>query len=363
MSTRRGYGSGSLHETRPGVWKLRHQGRSRTVTGTRREAEQALAALVAGGNLTGPTPAVTTLGRLLDDWLAANTVQPSTTASYRAALAHLPAPLRKVRLHQLDLRTFDRLYADLDRKGVGRQQIRKLHTALCSALTEAVRWGLITHHPARGARLPELAARRVTIPTDDQITALLHAAADDPVAEIWLRLALAAGARRGEVLALRWSCVDLDTGTITISASLEEDRTSKTTKTNRVRTVHLDAGTITLLRRWRRSQREHALAVGARLIKDPWVITSSLDGSIPWRPDGATQRFRRLCTRAGITGIRLHDLRHAHASILLRDGVDVATVANRLGHATPRTTLDTYAHVLDGADAAAADIIGRRLAT
>jgi integrase len=360
MSTR-GYGSGSLREKRPGVWELRVAGRSKTVRGGRKEAERALAAMVTatpGGKR--PRELGVTLGRLLDEWLTAARIEASTRSTYEAALAHLPPAVRKVKLDALELRTFDRLYSDLERAGVSVHQIRKLHTVLSSALTAAVRWQYVAANPARGARLPELPRRQVKAPPTDVVVRLL-AAADDLQATIWLRLALATGARRGEVLALRWPAVDLDAGTVTYAASMNEDRTVKVTKTNRERTITLDPGTVAALRSWRALQVSRALELGVKASRSCYVLSNALDGSIPWRPDGASQRFRRLRARAGVGDVRLHDLRHANATLMLRNGVDPMTAAYRLGHSRPTTTMDVYGHVIDGADRAAADTIGRLL--
>ncbi len=358
---RRSYGSGSKREVRPGVWELRVAGRSKTVRGGVKAAEQALAKFVTeAGNR--PSYGGETLGELIDQWLPHAAVQSSTRATYTYALAHLPATMRSVKLSALTVRHFDRLYAQLAAAGIGVNTIRKLHTALSSALTEAIRWQWLAHNPARGARRPALPARNITTPSEAALTLLLAtAAAEDLQAGVWLRLALACGARRGEVLALRWSNIDLKGGSVKIDESLEEDRTVKSTKTNNVRTVALDAATVAELKRWKTGQRERAIGAGGRLVRDPFVLSAAADSGTPWRPDGATQRFRRLCERADVTGVRLNDLRHAHASMLLRAGVDVVTVAHRLGHASPTTTLRQYAHVLDGADRAAAETFARAM--
>lgn len=357
----RNYGSGSKRERRSGVWEIRAGNRSQTVRGTAKQAEIALARLVA---LTSTRPTINasaTLGDLIDEWLIAATIESSTRATYLAALEHLPPAFRARKLSTLTIRNFDQLYAELGRQGLSAHQIRKLHTVLSAALRDGVRWQWLDHHPAHGARVPAAPLREAAEPDEDVLRRLLALAAKvDVQTGVWIRLALSTGARRGEVLALRWSKVNLQRRTITISSSLEEDRTVKSTKTRKNRTVPIDDDTVAELRRWKAAQAERALAVGIPLAKDPWVLSNAADSSVPWRPDGATQRFRRLCAKAKISGVRLHDLRHAHASMLLRDGHDVVTVADRLGN-TPRTTLNTYAHVMAGADRAAADTIGRRL--
>jgi len=357
----RGYGSGSKRERRPGVWELRASGRSQTVRGSAKQAEVALARLVTAASKRTTVNTAATLGDLIDEWLLATTIETSTRTTYIGVLTHLPPAFRTRKLSTLTIRNFDQLYAELTRQGRSPHQVRKLHTALSAALRDGVRWQWLDHHPAHGARIPPAPVREGAEPDETVLRALLTLAArTDVQTGVWIRLAVSTGARRGELLALRWSKVDLQRRTITISTSLEEDRTVKTTKTRKSRTIPLDDGTVTELRRWKAAQGERALAVGVPLAKDPWVLSNEADSSVPWRPDGATQRFRRLCARAGVVGVRLHDLRHAHASMLLRDGHDVVTVAGRLGN-TPRTTLTTYAHVMAGADRAAADSIGRRL--
>ncbi len=281
MGAKRGYGSGSLREVRPGVWELRYQGRSQRVTAGRKDAERALAAMVAAGPGRRPTAVGVTLGQLRDEWLTSARIAESTRTTYLAALAEALERLR--------------------------------------AASKA-----------------------------------------DPLTWVWLRLVLATGARRSEVLALRWSAVDLKAGTMRVHASLTKDRAAKSTKTNRVRVVDLDAGTVAELRTWRSTQRKQALATGAGLARDPFVVSNALDGSIPWRPDGATQRFRRLCARAGVEGVRLQDLRHANASMMLDAGVPSPAAADRLGHSVA-TLHKVYAHVMPGANREAADKIGRAL--
>ncbi len=352
---KRAYGSGSKREVRPGVWQVRFAGRSKTVRGSAKEAERVLAQMVGAGR--GSAGAGATVAELITDWMAAARLERSTRATYLTALDHLPARFAGLRVARLGLADFDRLYADLERAEVSVHQIHKLHTALSAALSEAVRWGWVSTHPARGARLPRLPDRKVQAPSTDVVARILAVAATDLQTMVWLRVAVTTGARRGEVLALRWADIDLRAATMTVRASLDEDRTMKTTKTGRVRVVQLDAYTVTLLRQWKAAQAERALACGLGLAARPWVLSNAPDSGEPWRPDGATQRFRRLCARAGVQGVRLHDLRHAMASQLLERGVSPVTVAGRLGHASTTTTLRVYSHVVAGADKAAAETI------
>jgi integrase len=182
---------------------------------------------------------------------------------------------------------------------------------------------------------------------------------DDPLTGLWLRLAIVTGARRSEILAIRWQ--DVTDGTVTIAGALELDRRRKATKSGGQRHVRIDAGTVALVEAWRLKAKTRALAVGARLTPTGYVLSDDPAGRTPWRPDLASKRFRRLCLNTGVEGVRLHDLRHAAATTLLAAGVDLATVSARLGHSRSSTTLDVYAHVPRGGDDRAADIAGQVL--
>jgi integrase len=360
----RAYGSGSKRERRPGVWEIRAAGRSETVRGTAKDAERALARLVTLTGARSVDVHGVTLDELLVKWLDSAPLARNTRSSYETALAHLPGRFRALKLERLSIADFDRLYRDLERRGTGIPTIRKLHTALSSALTEAVRWRWIAMHPARGARLPATSEPVAAEPDVELLRRILDtASANDIQAGVWIRLSLGTGGRRSEVLALRWPQVDLRHDTITIAASLEKDRTRKITKTKRsVRTIPIDPDLVAELHSWRAAQLERALAVGVKLPKDAYVLSNAPDSMTPWRPDGASQRFRRLAARCDAGDITINDLRHAYASMLLRDGVDIVTVSQLLGHARTSTTLNIYAHVIAGADRRAADVIRRRFA-
>lgn len=361
MTGKRAYGSGSKRELRPGVWELRAAGRSQRFKGTVKEAERALAAMVASAPGRATPTASTTLAQLIEQWQATRQVEESTAERYDHALAHLPQPLLRKQLSKLTLRDFDATYAQLSAAGVSAQEVRKAHTAASSALTQALRWRLIEHHPARGAQLPKFQARKVRVPTTAELARLRAALLGDLQGHVWFRLALAAGARRSEVLALRWSDIDMRTGTVTFASSLTRTRARKTTKTDRERSLLLDADTVALLSEWKVAQRERALKLGVGMVRNACVLSNHLDGSVPWAPNSASQRWRRLRERAGVPDVKLHDLRHANASIMLANGVSPAAAATRLGNGQA-VMLRTYSHPLDEADRQAAAAIGQALA-
>jgi integrase len=180
-----------------------------------------------------------------------------------------------------------------------------------------------------------------------------------------LRLAVITGARRGELCALRWTDVDIKAGTIGISRSLVGERnselTEKGTKTHASRRNSIDATTFKSLESQRQRSEARAQAAGTKLPSDAFIFSDSSDGTTPWRPNRVTHAFMRVRKDVGISGVRLHDLRHFSATRLLAAGIPVNTVAGRLGHANAATTLNVYGHFLESSDESAAQVLGSLL--
>jgi integrase len=195
--------------------------------------------------------------------------------------------------------------------------------------------------------------------------------------ETLVTVALFSGLRRGELLALRWCDVDFADETLHVRQALEETRGEKqpgkqyrTTvlqfkepKTRKSRrAVALDAATIRMLKRQRAQQNAHRLAFGEAYRADLDLVFCAEDGS-PFKPDTITKRFASLVKAAPIPHLRFHDLRHSHATQLLRAGVHFKIVSERLGHASVAITLDRYSHVLPGMDRQALEALTRLYAS
>ncbi|MEZ5323398.1 MAG: site-specific integrase [Microthrixaceae bacterium] len=177
------------------------------------------------------------------------------------------------------------------------------------------------------------------------------------------RLAAATGMRRGEVLGLRWDDIHFDTGRIEITQALisvgyELTFTRLKTRTSR-RNVTLDADTLALLADWRRRQAAELEESGA--VNEHGLVFTRPDGQ-PLHPHTVSQAFGRAQRHVDVTPIRFHDLRHTHASLLLRDRVPIKVVSERLGHSNPAFTMTTYQHVIPGMQEDAAAAFGQLLA-
>ena len=184
----------------------------------------------------------------------------------------------------------------------------------------------------------------------------------NPPLAVFLRLAAATGARRGELCGLRWDDLDLDAASLTIRRSIANTRSKgvveKDTKTHAERRLSLDETTVAVLAEHRRTVAEFVERCGGELEADTFVFSHEPDASAPWRPDYVSLAFNRLRKTCDLPGVRLHDLRHFNASALLTEGTDFRTVSGRLGHADVSTTLDIYAHFVRHADEKAAGTIG-----
>jgi len=345
---------------------------SRTVKGSKREAQRELAALVTQTGHGVPADTATTVSQLLDAWFAqARTdFSPSTVRETNGIIERYLKPgLGEARLDRLRVPEIDRYYRRLldgsanQGRPLGPATIRRLHGVLRRALGQAVRWGWIAHNYAADASPPRVHAPEIRPPTPAEVARLFRlASGDDPSLATFVIVAAATGARRSELVALRWSDIDVGRASMTIRHGVvlgPDGLVEKGTKTHAVRNVSLDPTTLAALVAHQARADELALAFGTTRRPGSHVFSVEPDGSSPVRPDSMSRAFRQLCARAGVAGVRLHDLRHYVATQLLAGGVDVRTVAGRLGHRNPSTTLNVYSHFLPEADRSAATLLGQ----
>lgn len=306
----------------------------------------------------------TTFADLATEWLAHHgpNLEAGTRDSYRLDLARALPDLGDTPLHRLGPRDLDRLYRRLTDKGLAPKTVRNVHGTIHAALGHAVRWGWVDRNPADRADPPVAKRKAINVPTPHQVLAAIDHARPDFA--VMVRTAATTGHRKGTLLALRWTDVDLDAGTVTFAraiANAEGHLIEKGTKADRTDTVTLGADTGQALRDHRRACAERAMAAtDLTLPPNGFVWAQDVAGERPWHPGGATQRWRATCKRAEITGVRFHDLKHFAVTQMLTAGIPPHVVAQRVGTSL-QTILRVYAHYLPGADQGAAEVMDRLL--
>jgi integrase len=342
---------------------------------------------------------------LLAEWLAGHQVEPSTRASYTLLIDKFILPALGDQtlpaLAKLGPRPYERLYAELRtcrRRCAGKpfiehrtprahvcdercaahvcrplaaSSVRQCHAVLSSAYAAAVRWGWMAFNPMESAQKPRPPAPDPDPPTSEEAARIVAAAwAEDDDWGLLVWTLLVTGARRGEVLALRWENLDLTAGVLTIRHSASELRATtstkgttaiKGTKTHQSRRISLDAATVALLTEHRRQLNTRCADLGIEFDERQFVFSYQPDHSRPCSPSGVTHRYARMVGKLGIR-THLHAIRHYSATELLASGIDLRTVAGRLGHGSGgATTLKVYAAWMARADQQASELLAARL--
>jgi integrase len=321
-----------------------------------------------------------TLTAYLDQWLEAHAVEvkPKTLQDYRHLMnRHVRPHIGNLRLQAITPGRLTKLYRDLtisggrDGKGLSPRTVEYVHAVLRKAFRDAVVVDrILLSNPVERAKRPRKARSepgRVWTPA--QLQAFLDTARQHRLFAFY-RLAAYTGARRGELLNLRWRNIDLDLGEVRITGSaavIGGQRIEGTTKSGRSRAVSIDTDTVQVLRDHRKNQAEERLRVGPEWRGTDDYVFSTAWGE-PIHPDTVSSLMTTLINSHNnqqdepLPRARLHDLRHVHATTLLLAGVPVHVVAARLGHADPSITLRVYAHVISEQLTEAADIFARAVA-
>ncbi len=363
----------------------------------RKEAKQALARLeldVADGKRR-PAPSQHTVRSFAELWMQEyvdTNLAKNTAKSYRhfldarilPALGDLPlkrltpllitrwlndvriSPRRSTRLPDVDLKanrppSLEARMANAKPMDLPLSDNTVLHyyTALAAMLDKAVQWEFLAKNPMDKVDRPTMKKVKVKYLTEERAVELLRCLKDEPnlCYRSALLLAMLCGLRLGEVGALRLSDVDFDEGTVDITRALKYTPRSgsyegspKTESGNRL--IALPAGMMTLLYETREYQAEKAALVGDIWVGEGWIVHAWNGARL--HHDTPSKWFRRFADAHGFEGVRFHDLRHTHATILLANNIDAVAVASRLGHRDATTTLQVYAHALRRRDEDAA---------
>jgi len=297
--------------------------------------------------LFGPKPKGESLGEYLDRWLerVKGTVSERTWETYEWHVRRLKEAIGGLPLAGLTAGQLQDALAALEGTPLTR---KKIIGTLKTALRRAVAWGDIQDDPTKGLLLPRVPRKRYRVLAREDWVKLLEAAKGLKHYPL-IRLLAVTGMRLGEALGLKWADVDFERGTVTVRRSVDvrkrrfkpEGDETKTPASER--TVRLDRETLDVLAALKREQARGRVAF---LRQEDALVFG--DGTRPMSEVKARLALKRALKRAGLPDIRLHDLRHTVASLLLDAGVSVTTVADLLGHSTPATTVGIYAHAVRG---------------
>lgn len=340
-----------------------------SVKGTKKEAEKRLSELLHQldkGEFIKPDKVTVAefLERWLKDFVSMN-VAPRTAEGYEHTVRqHLIPGLGKILLTQLKPEQLQRYYAEKlaggrrdGKGGLSARTVRHHHVTLHTALGVAVKMGLTGRNAADAVTPPRYQRHEFQVLTEADMFKVLEYAKNTPYYALYF-LALFTGMRRSEILGLRWGDVDFIFAQISVVRSLHHLRNGqfvfrqpKTTKSRR--TIALSPATAVVMNEHRKNQELICKHIGKEVADDDLIFCHDEGG--PLLPDTVTRTWVRMMDKVGLKGIRLHDLRHSHASQLLKQGIHPKIVQERLGHSSIAVTMDTYSHVAPGMQRAAAE--------
>ena len=380
MPKRRANGEGNIRKRKDGRWEGRYTAGYDQETGkriiknvlckTQAEVKEKLKTAISESQQLDVSKAgAYTVSSWMKMWYevyAEPRIRPNTKAYYTNYIEnHIIPGIGSVPLEKLTTIQIQRFYNNLQKSGrvqrknfpelrdksLSPRVVRGVHTLLHNCLEQAVAERLILTNPAQGCKLPQLEKKEMKILPQEKIGMYLAEAERRGLLAAFY-LELTTGLRRGELLGLKWTDVDLDRGVLKIQRAISRQNgkvVEAPLKTkNAYRTLPMSADAIDVLMQQRR-----------KTGNSEWVFPSPTGG--PMSPDSVLHMLQRVLKRAGLPRIRFHDLRHTFATMALQNGVDMKTVSSMLGHYSAGFTLDTYAHVTTDAQLKAAQTMGNIL--
>ena len=380
MAKKRANGEGSIRKRKDGRWEGRYTAGHDPATGktiyknvlgkTQTEVKEKLKrAIEDSAKLDMSKVGQYTVGQWMDVWFenyAKIKVRPSSHQTYRGYIEnHIKPNIGSIPLNKLTSLELQKLYKKLlgngrverieskkQPKGLSAKTVRNINQIICSALNLAIEQRLILTNPADACALPKLEHREMKTLPVEQLTSFLREAKESGVFEMYY-IELATGLRRGELLGLKWSDIDLEHGSLRVQrqiARIDGEIVEAPLKTkNAYRTLPLSADAIDVLKTQEK-----------KCGNSQYVFPSPTGG--PISPDSVLHMLHRVLKRAGLPKVRFHDLRHTFATLALQNGVDIKTVSGMLGHFSAGFTLDTYAHVTTATQKEAANTMEKVLA-
>jgi integrase len=336
---------------------------------TRQEAARALMDALRDREHGIPAlPKRQSVGEYLQRWLDTvkrHTVDSSSYVRYEVNVrVHLVPALGRLRLAQLNAQHIQAFYTGKLSAGYAPATVHNMHATLQNALAQALQLGLVARNVATMVTPPRVKRNEMAILSEEQARQLLRAVRGHRL-ESLIILALATGMREGELIALRWSDVDLDHATLRVRQTLhralkgfvhDEAKTAHSRKT-----IALSTSVVSALRHHYRMQAEERLSLGPVWEESGLVFSNEAGGRLSLTLFRSRSWFGRLTRQANVPPIRFHNLRHTAATLLLARGVNPKVVSEMLGHANVGITLSLYGHVTPHMQHAAAETMERVL--
>jgi integrase len=364
---------GRIEKTKAGSYKIivdvgkdpvtRKRKRHTETFRTKKEAEDAVNETIQqAAKQTYITPSKESFGDFMKMWLEEkkNQTRNNTWVSYDSytrthvipALGHL----KLLELTPLHLRNF---YKALQERPLSARTIRHIHFMLRAALDTAVKWELIIKNVSDAVDPPRVKKVEMKVWDASQLNQFLKAAKDNRYYTAFF-VAATTGMRQSELLGLRWKDVDLTNGTLSITQTLDKQTgIFQETKTDSSkRSIKVESETISRLKQHKADQAKEKLQ--AEDWTDHGLVICTSKGT-PMSGDNLSARFRHIIKETGLPPLRFHDLRHTHATLLLKQGLNPKIVQERLGHSSISVTLDTYSHVTPNLQETAASAMSKIL--
>lgn len=391
MSTtqRQGRRRGSITYRGDGAWYVRvslgtdGQGKQvrlgKVVRGTKRDADRCMTDLIKRKDDGVPVAySNQRLGEWFNEWLTTwrNNISERTRGDYeRVFKRYVPKELLSRKISRLSPKDIQDLVNELSARGLSPRTVRMLHGGIRTCLNTALRLGKVQRNVATLVDLPAKGHLEMRCFTTEEAQRFLAAAEAERVAHeaaesdqacfaALFVVLLLTGIRPGEALALRWS--DIDGGYLRVQRAATVGAGNRkliaSTKTGRSRVIPIGDRVLRALQQHRVRQAKWRLKIGD-LYKDQGVIFANEFGGLLDAQNIVNRHFKPLLRRAGLPAIRLYDLRHSHATLLMPAGEHPKVVQERLGHSTITLTLDTYTHVVPGMQELASSRLETLLAT
>jgi len=295
-----------------------------------------------------------------------------TVLRYNQLLERINKEIGFLKLTSITGEHLNKFYMKLAEKGqnlktggyLSNKTILEYHRLIHCIFAQAVKEGLVRYNIADTATPPKQVKKEAEYFELDEIEKIIEALSNEPLKyRAIIGLMIDTGARRGEILGLKWSCVDFKNNQIKIERSIlytaERGTYESTTKTNEVRVINISHEVAGVLKKYKKEQAENKMKLG-----DYWQDTGfcfTRDNGLPINPETIKSWIDRFSKRHGLPHIHPHKFRHTQASILYANGIDPITISKRLGHSKVSTTQDIYSHLMANSDKNASDSIAEML--